>query len=296
MKKLQIFIIFCVFSTLCYAQTTRPLVSNISAIYSSTNNAVLLSWNVPAEVEESIKELHIFRSEEQFITGSMIDKLTPIVIIAPTITSYNDAITTDGSFYYAIIAKTFDEKLYSVIIPTANATTSPIAIYTPIEYDIPEKTVVIEDEAALREKPLANLQLFDKTNPQEEKITIPSNIIDSTNNLVKNTEQKEFLEPTLLKADITRMTKTQDDGILYAILDDFLENFDWLNFKQELEDFLSIERTENAECRALFYLGQIAYLQKDYRLAIQYFQYAKTCYPIETIKWIDDSLMLLEID
>ena len=294
MKKLQIFIILSVFSVFCYAQTTRPVVSDMSATFSSENNAILISWIVPDQIENSIKELLVFRTNGQFITSSLIDELTPIAIVSPSLQKYTDTVKEAGNYYYAIVAKMTDEKLYSVIIPTLNATTSPVTITPVVDYAVPEKEIVVED-SLLREKPLANLQLFDKDKPQEEKIEIPSSIIESTNSLVKTSSEKELLEPTLLKEDVTRMTKTQDDGVLFSIIDNFLVNLDWLGFKKDLEGFLEIERTENAECRAWFYLGQIAYLQKDYRLAIRYFQYAQKCYPTETIKWIDDSLMLFEI-
>ncbi len=293
MKKLQIFIIFCVFSTFCYSQTTRPVVSNISAAYSSTHKGVLLSWTIPEEAKQSIKEILIFRKEGQFITSSMIAELKAIATISPLEQTFIDLVHTKGNYYYAIVAITKDKELYSVIIPTMNATTRPITINNKTEYSIPAKERTTKEESSLREKPLANLQLFGTSN-KNESIELPQSIIDSTKDIIDTDLKNEILMPTFLTDNNTQLTKTQDDAQLNEIINSFLENREWLTLKKDLEEFIKTERTEHAKHKALFYLGQIAYLQKDYRLAIFYFQYAKDCYPAETMKWIDSSLLLLE--
>ncbi len=296
MKKLQIFIIFCVFSVVCYAQTSRPVVSSISSQIMTDGNTILLSWSVPDEVKNDIKELHIFRTDGQFLTSQMLDTLEPIAIVDSTVEKYTDTNASNGEYYYAVVSKTLDGKLYDVIMPTINATINSVVISTAIDYAIPTKIIdgVVEHSGA-REKPLANLQLH-STQETKTNMVISNEVLESTMSLVNSEIKTEILEPVLLEVDIKRQTRTHDDSLLLDILDGFLDSMDWIALEEKLTDFLRLERTEHAECRAWFYLGQIAYLQEDYRLAIRCFQYAEKCYPIETRKWITDSLMLFEID
>ncbi len=105
-----------------YAEIFAPFVSGLSV--SVENNSVTLTWKpAPSEIEvyEIYRSKQAF-NEENFSTASKIGSVSHDVSV------YTDYPPTTDKYYYAVLGKKNDSKLYKLFIPYRNITMSPIAV------------------------------------------------------------------------------------------------------------------------------------------------------------------------
>ena len=81
--------------------------------------------------------------------------------------------------------------------------------------------------------------------------------------------------------------------ILGSIVKDSFSGKDWTSAGEKLSSFLSLPRTEAAEARARFYLGQCRYFSYMPREALFEFLKAQPVYPGETAGWIQATLTMM---
>src|SRR6056297_457595 len=99
-----------------------PFVSGLSVTLQE--NSVTLSWK-PAP--EEIENYEIFRSTEPFSENNF-HMARKIGTVSQDTTVYTDYPPSTDSYYYAILGRRNEEKLYKLFIPYRNITMSPVSV------------------------------------------------------------------------------------------------------------------------------------------------------------------------
>ncbi len=299
MKKLIILILFCTFTAICSAQSLRPMVKDISATINSDTSEVVLSWELPANVAANVQELLIYRNTGSIIKTSTLSILEPKANLSAETTTFTDTVRDYNMYYYAVVAKTIDGKMYDVIIPTINATNEAIVkekLQVFVLDDKPEIENIYANavpkidtnvSVPLRERPLPVLGIL----PAEEDVpSLSEETLTITSSLPQSHREALFSKPYILSEDMNGENATGDDYTLFVLVNTFVIAEDWENAKTELTKFLQINRSTEATARANFYLAQTYYFQKEYRLSLTHFQRAEKLYPVYSKRWIEEVL------
>lgn len=282
-----------------YAQTVRPVVSNIN-VSSTANSKIKISWNIPQFSEPQILGFKIFRdtrvinSTNQLLTQKLVGELSS------SESSYTDTVSDAREYYYCVICSTKDGS-YNVILPSVNSTVSGIRAAT--------KTQSQEEEIVLDQKSLQNDAENDDINSSEKIRSIPLPTLGLKDN---QGSSKNILGPKALdcaktlgrkytgsSSKITKMYVFEndlicpeggDDYYLFKILKTTFVKKQFTKSINELTDFLSIHREDEVTSRAIFYLGESYYFAKEYEKAVFQFLAVQEKYPELCKRWIDSSL------
>ncbi|MFI3257360.1 MAG: tetratricopeptide repeat protein [Spirochaetales bacterium] len=285
MRKISIFFVFLVSITLCAAQSTRPIATNIDASISTDEQYIKLSWDFNKSSLYNVQEILIFRNENTRVNATTVTTTEPIAILLPTETQFIDfpSGNENREYYYAVIARQNNGNIYDVVIPSSNATTKPVSL--------PESRLNNSDISATgssstaypRQLPLPYIKIY-ADEPVNNSVT---------NNVT--TQQKSKLTFDILPEETLGQIATGDDYTLYSIVESFILNDNRQEAQKELEQFLQINRNEKSVARANFYLGQTYYLTGQYRQALTCFQNAEKLYPQASKKWIEATLNAFSI-
>ncbi len=298
MKKTAIFIIMCIFATICGAQSVRPMVENINVTTPGQTDIVTITWTFKENSLSQIKELLVYKKTETIIKSSDISMLAPIASLLPTQAYFSDTITDFSSYYYAVVARKNDGQLYDVIIPTVNATNIAIFkeksqnVIAPTEenaYANASSQIDSTIKAPLRERPLPSLLIIQDSTSSEHPL-VSEAALGTADSLAYSIENEMFLTPYILDEDKNGSTATGDDYTLFLIVRSLIAQENWATSQEELLRFLQVNRTAATTIRANFYLAQCYYFQHNYRQALSHFQKTEKLYPVQSKKWIEESL------
>jgi len=182
-------------------------------------------------------------------------------------------------FYYAVI---FEDEIASGsmgIKPGINATISAVTLHSDTL------------ERAMRPIPLPALSagieggFFITEIPNQIPLSAESlNMLS-----VSQMPQKAPLElkrPRVFSVDLIAPIRGEESA-LFQIIAEYFTKFDWENSRINLQHYLSLPRSKEAEARARFYLGQSLYYSGYYRDALMEFLAFRSYNSGEANKWID---------
>ena len=263
----------------------RPLVESLSA--REENGKISLTWVLPQNFKA--ESILVYRDKKQIST---VKNMFPIAQLLPLRTSFTDSPEHGISFFYCVLARDTSGNVFETIIPSVNATVSPVKIkpsetYTPE----PEKSY---ESGNMRRVPLPYLDLSQDLR-KKGNIT-NKNLLKAAKELseIKNKPPKKGLEPYIFPED-SSASKTGDDYYLFQILKNSFLTEKYKKTADELNDFLGINRSEKTTARATFYLGESFYFLGDYKKAISHFLSVSDDFPELSRKWLDASLDLYEL-
>jgi tetratricopeptide (TPR) repeat protein len=315
---------FFFFSTFIYAQTTRPIVTDINA-YPSSTTKIFVSWQLPTKTESlSISGLLLYRDTKPFVGQNAVSNLKPIATLAHNALSYTDTISDFREYYYAVISLTkqgdysedsglyYDEELdktaddstgnpYIVILPGVNATVNGVRVKSPVKKTtIPKQQNESSKEkiyttGELREEPLPYLDLLGTAAEPEPRIS-------------KDTEQKALalvggkqthrvsapLDPYLFEEDLISPAGG-DEYLLYDVLRSTFVPKNYPAATAALTKFLALNRNDAVTKRANFYLAESYYYCGKYEKALTLFLDLQDDYDSLALKWIESTLEMYDI-
>ena len=285
---------FLTFTVITHAQesSARPVCTSISAEKIGVNK-IKLSSKTPAQFKAA--SIAIFRSNEPINLKSTISAERPIAEVPAKTTSYTDNVKKFGEYYYAVIARDKEGNLFNMLFPTVNATAKAVKLESPNGfYDIeatPEEQYV---PGFLRELPLPYLDLISDLNIQPTKMTPKA--MNAGFELAGEyaVRKPEVLPPYVFENDYVCATGG-DDYYLFESLKNYFIKQDYQGSVKDLRKLLSVKRSPDVTTRAVFYLAESQYYCKNYRNALELFQYVEDELPELAKKWIDSTLDFYKI-
>ncbi len=316
-KFLLILLFFSLNIFLTFSQNTtndvRPICNSIKAEQVDANK-VKLTWSTSETF--SARKIVVMRAEKPIINQGMLISANILQELSTDTKEYEDNIQDSGTYYYAVVARTQAGTLYNILIPSVNATVTPVVLskdFTKQIYkDMQEQkktepepdsistmTVLPEEkiysEGQMRELPLPYLDLIDDLY-KKPSITNPE-VIQAGKELSMEYQnsKKKVLLPYIFEEDL--ISNPEGDGYyLFKILKTHFITEDYQTSVHELKKFLSIYREPDITRRAAFYLGEAQYYCRRYRQAIAMFLFVEDDLPVLARKWIDSSLDFYKLD
>lgn len=301
MKKILTLITFLFTGALIFAQSSRPVISEINAIPKS-NKTIKLTWKAPQDSNPSITGFIIFRDTKPITSQDQLSKLKPVKKVDSETFSYTDSLRDSREYYFCIICTTINGT-YNVILPSVNTTVTGIRVaqeeikdeevQTPSKPS--KKTASITDQSEkMRDIPLPTPGLIEVTK-NKQNILGPKAMKTAEELGSKYTGTSNRITKLYVFEEDLVSPEGGDEYFLFKILK---SSFVKKNFKasvQDLTDFLRIHRSPEVTNRAIFYLGESYYFSKDYEKAVFQFLAVQEQYPELCKKWIDSSLDLITV-
>lgn len=270
------FLIFSFF--LVFAQSSSPVVKKIQTV--SELNSITIKWELPDSVND-IVEFNIYRSNQSFTKPSQFNSNSFVTKVNKKLTSYKDSELQNKPYYYAVIAKLSNGKLFDVLIPSENVTIFPTSPLIPEAQNsnalkTNESAVKGLKEGSLRETPLPYLRLI------EQDANTENNFSSSDNEFFKRSNK--ITDFYVFEEDQNELA-TGDDYTLHTIVNNYALVKNYEKAKSELTNMLNIKHDDNVTSRIYFYLGECAFFETDYKSALNYFLLAEKVYPYVSKKW-----------
>ncbi len=277
------------------AETTRPIVTNIT-VQNTGKGTILISWKNPANIGSY--KIQLYRTEKPVALFTDLTQKDLLADLPENTTSYTDKIKNYSEYYYTIIVNK-NNKPYTLILPSLNATVSGIKI----KYLTPENTTVnkknsvkekVYPKGTMREVPLPILDLIEtNTTPDIEMSKESFQNAQKLSNNYYNIQTRP-LDPYFFDSDMIS-SSSGDDYLLFKILHETFALKNYTDSKIRLTNFLAIKRNPNTSNRAKFYLAESDYYLGNYQEAVSYFTMLIKQYPELAKKWINASLDLMKL-
>lgn len=303
MKKILALLTFFMTCSLFFAQSSRPVVSEINAIPKS-NKTIKLTWKAPQTSSPEITGFLIFRDIKPITSSEQLSTLKPLKKLDSETFTYIDTLRDSREYYFCIICTTTNGT-YNVILPSVNTTvngTRVASVNTQNEEVITppsannKKTTGPETDASekMRDIPLPTPGLIEVTK-NKQNILGPKAMEQAKQLGSKYTGTSNKITKLFVFENDLICPEGGDDYYLFKILK---SSFVKKNFKasiDELTDFLSIHRSPEVTNRATFYLGESYYFAKEYEKAVFQFLAVQEQFPELSKKWIDSSLDMITV-
>ena len=295
-KKLVFFLAFSLFLASNFFSEenndTRPIVDMVSVTQVSTDK-FKITWKNPKG--SSIQNILIYRDTKPIISEKNIKSSKPVAVLPKSSVSYIDTVNSYKEYYYAVIIKTENSKIYDIILPSINATAKGISLKKPEEEpiftDMEPKTY---ENGVLREVPLPYIDFIpdfsEKRGFFSDKAKAEAELLAGE---YKNTK-KEKLAPYYFDEDIVSPSGG-DEYYLFEILKTYFVKKDYKSSVEAFNDFLRVNRSDETTNRTVFYLGQAHYFLGNYRTALTMFLYTEEFFPVLSKKWINSTLDFYKI-
>lgn len=239
------------------------------------DDSILVAWT--ATIRK--KNLILYRSTSPFSGMASLPQAIVVASFVDTGSPYIDYPVPGVSYYYAIV----DEDS----LRTGNVTFVPGANTNAISVEIPAGIGKIQRPLlpVLRPMPLPYL------NPSREADVTPAKFSQDTERIVRAltvpaaTTAPVEREPYVFKSDLSSSSSGEEYSLRKIISTSFAARA-WDKSISELNDFLSIRRSEITQTRAHFYLGEAYYFSKNYRQSLLEFLLAEDRYYNQSREWI----------
>lgn len=294
MKKLTLFFVFCTFISFLVAQKLdEPIVNNIQA-NALKGTKINVTWQLPQTPNEEIKTLYLYRNTKPITSYTQILSLNPLAILEGLTTSYIDSVKDYNTYYYAII--TFTSKPYELILPSVNATVKGAQLIVPepkIETLQNKEEDKLYNQGTMRETPLPYIDFLEEPS---SNTTISDSVVQKTSsfsapNIKKNTTLLPyFFEEDLISPD------GGEEYILFEILKNTFVQQEYKEAKRQLNLLVQRNISLNVLNRSYFYLGECEYFLGNYDSAVKYFVQVSQYFPLQTKKWINETLAKIELE
>jgi hypothetical protein len=232
------------------------------------------------DTENPEKNAVLYRSMQP--VRQPLDLLNAVVVRSGITSPFVDFPVPGFTWYYAVI---YEEDISSGnmgIRPGINAAVTGVSISG-------DQT----DEIPLRRIPLPMLAL---QNAVGEGIFLPE-VIEQiplsarAENILRNTLVTEKVPPVLKIPRVfvvdLQYPSSGEESALFQIVNEYFCFLDWEGARVNLQYYLSLPRSRDAEARARFYLGQTLYYTGNYREALLEFLSIRSLHPLEANNWID---------
>lgn len=302
MKKILALLTFFMTCSLFFAQSSRPVVSEINAIPKS-NKTIKLTWKAPQNSTPEITGFLIFRDIKPITSSQQLSTLKPLIKLDSETFTYMDTLSDSREYYFCIICTTTNGT-YNVILPSVNTTVNGARVATA---NTDEKVITPpstnnkkisgpepDPSEKMRDIPLPTPGLIEVTK-NKQNILGPKAMEQAKTLGSKYTGTSNRITKLFIFENDLICPKGGDDYYLFKILK---SSFVKKNFKasiDELTDFLSIHRSPEVTSRATFYLGESYYFAKEYEKAVFQFLQVQEQFPELSKKWIDSSLDMITV-
>lgn len=285
MKKIVVFLISIIFSTLLFAE--KPIVQDLQAI-GGAGTKINLIWNNPKSTDQKITKFLVYRDTQPITDYKTVSNMKPIAELDAYWSSYTDTVNDFKDYFYAIIAVT--DKPYDIILPSINATNiGAHLVYKNVDKEVPEvkQKEQLYPEGNLREKPLPYIDYIEGLEPEE---LISSETLEAAKKLSsKSVSSKERLTPYYFEEDLIS-PDGGDDYLLFDVLKTYFVQKKYEQAVVMLEKLAGTNLKSATRNRTYFYMGEAYYFLGEYSDAVRIFVRIEKEYPILTKKWIDSSL------
>ena len=263
------------------AAQSKPIVLHITASASETDGEISVRWQMDKQSTQSVSRLLVFRSTDGIIK-TIDENAVPHAVLSAGSTEYRDKVSdTSSTYYYAVINATLTGVTLALSVQPLTANDEKELFTEPSP--VPVKTPV-----TLRKRPLPRLNILPNIVPEQNAYPKSGEIQSNYNAYDISTDEN-------IKADILEQEKNDellsgDDYTLFAIINERFTPKDWENAEKDLRRFLHINRSEEVNARAFFYLGQALYFNGKYRQALECFQNSQRFFPVLSKKWSERAI------
>ncbi|MCQ2593042.1 MAG: hypothetical protein MJ188_09695 [Treponema sp.] len=296
-------IAFSIFSLLfifsLYAQTNKPMVTDIQAQWSGNSTKINVYWTLPVNPKPEIKKLYLYRATRPITSFSQIKNVEPLVELSPEATGYVDKVSDFKDYYYAVLAYT--NKLNDFILTSMNATVSGVHI-NPVEENSRERTngsnggkrEKLYLDGNIRETPLPYIDYVEGLNQEQQ---ISNETVKSTSQFKSNEAENTVAETKLYIFEEDLFSPDGgDDFLLFEILKTTLIQEKYEEAIKQLDRLVNRNISKEVQQRAIFYKAEAHYFIGSYGEAVKNFIQVSQYYPLETKKWINLSLDRMKIE
>lgn len=290
-KILQIALVSICTTTSIFAYD-KPIVSDIRAEYSKGTKINIL-WKLPENLESPITKLLLYRDTKPIKNFDDINNATFIAQLDGFDAGYTDSLKDYRDYFYAVVAYT--DKPYTLIMPSMNATVNGVRIkekQTSTQKPKKDAEEKLYPSGTLRETPLPYLDLIEGMDNTENKIS--KNTTNMAKDLgVRTKKTTKMLEPFYFEEDL--ISPERGDGyFLFQILREHFVRGSYKESITQLKRLTGTNISKDVEDRATFYLGEAYYFTGDFENAVRSFVKVQQVFPVQTKKWIESSLDMLE--
>lgn len=270
---------------------SKPIAEMISSVAVSSNK-IKITWKIPKS-NLQIDSFLIYKSKRPFLNSVL--QSDNIAQISANASSYVDTVKDFSEYYYAVMAKLKDGSIYDIVLPSVNATVKGVAVsraqkeISISQEEIEAKTQKVYPNGKSREIPLPYLDMIKNLEKKPNKLSLQ--VMQQGKELAGNFKdtKKQKLSPYFFEEDLYT-PYGGDDFYLFEILKNYFVKKDYENAVIELQNFLTVNRSEETTNRASFYIAQSQYFLGNYRHALSMFLFTEDTYPILSKKWINSTL------
>lgn len=300
--KFLISLILLISGSSLFAQTSRPVVSDINTVPGPAST-IKITWTLPENPDPAIKECYIFKDTKQIASFDDLSKLEPTGKADSSSTHFIDTITDTRDYYYCVLCNT-ENGVYNIILPSVNTTVNGAHIVTfnstedqvitPENSESKKQNKFSDSSEKMRDIPLPTPGFIEITkSPQNILGSRAMKTADDLGRKYTGTRNK-ITKPYVFEDDLI-CPENGDEYYLFKILKNSFAKKDYKKAVTDINDFLSIRRKDEVTKRAVFYLGESLYFTKNYEKAVFQFLKVQNEYPELSKKWIDSCLDLIEI-
>ena len=299
MRKAALFYLFvsAIFSLQAAEQkgSARPIVRQITAKAVSSSH-IQVEWRLQKDF--SAASLLVYRDTQPIATKAQISGAKALAELSPSSSYYIDTVRNYKAYYYAVIARTADGRLYDIVLPSINATVNAARAERPEQADVEDSELSEEKlyaDGQKREVPLPYLNMLESQDKKPNKLK--PEVMAAGKELAAGYEKPrhEPLAPHIFDEDMISPAGG-DDYYLFEILKDYFIRRDYASSVKALQTFLGVNRSPETTKRGAFYLGEALYYCGRYRDALMMFLYVEEDEPALAKKWIQSSLDFYQID
>jgi hypothetical protein len=222
-----------------------------------------------------------------------VSDLVEAVIAEPDIASpFTDYPVPGIPYYYAVISEEELTRGIVGIFPGKNATTGPV--------EIPwGGTPSSRSDSLMRAIPLPAISLaaavpgFETGDSTPQSETLSEEAARLLEDTIRPGKGASLMAPRAFSRDLNEEASGGEEYALRSIIKDPFTKRDWEQCRTDLQNFLSLPRSGDAEARARFYLGQCYYFLNMPRESLFEFLSAEDNYPSESAEWIKAVLAIL---
>lgn len=208
------------------------------------------------------------------------DLLNAVIVQSGFKNTYIDR-PISGYWYYAVI---YEDEITSgniSIKPGINTTTSEVAIYDDELTDRFLRPIPLPFMSASGNLPDGFLSDVTQPNPLSAEA-----VVLLKNSRLPNKPPLELKKPRVFSVDMHSPSIGEESALVHIVIE-YFSKYDWEKSLVNLQQFLSVPRSQEVQARGRFYLAQTLYFSGSYREALWEFLSFRHSHPVEANSWIE---------
>ncbi len=274
-------------------QPQAPMRSPVTGIESISASVHGDAVSVNFRTDGTAKTPVLYRSVEELRTPQ--DLLRAVIVQSGVTSPFIDYPVPGIPYYYSIVYEEDISRGNIRIQPGINTTRNPVEI--PLKSS---DTQTARND--LRSMPLPIISTNNLVSGLNNLPELPAPVplspdaakaaLDITGNHSYEDREQFRKYPKVFAEDMDTGFGSGDYALKVIVQGSFTKR-DWQSTKNELNQYLSVPRTSQAEARARFYLGQSYYFTEDPQEALFEFLLVQSTYKKDADEWIQASLAML---